>query len=231
MRLLVTGGTGFIGSHLAMEGRRRGAEVVVLGLDRPSRGAGQRRAAAVGRASRFCRAASPMPSCAHRAMRGATHVFHLAVAMREGASSDEFFERVNLDGTRRLLEASRDRRGRAIRVLQHDRHLWPPGARDHAARTRRSRPATSTSGPRSRRSELVRAVRRTREPGVRDPPAGRRVRATRPAAAEAVQRACAQGRFPLFGTRRRAPPHGLRGRCRLRVLQGVRAERGGGRAA
>ncbi len=36
MRLLVTGGTGFIGSHLAVEGRRRGAEVVVLGLtDRP----------------------------------------------------------------------------------------------------------------------------------------------------------------------------------------------------
>ena len=36
MRLLVTGGTGFIGSHLAEEGRRRGAEVAVLGLnDRP----------------------------------------------------------------------------------------------------------------------------------------------------------------------------------------------------
>jgi nucleoside-diphosphate-sugar epimerase len=31
MRLLVTGGTGFIGSHLAEAGRRRGAEVVVLG--------------------------------------------------------------------------------------------------------------------------------------------------------------------------------------------------------
>ena len=36
MRLLVTGGTGFIGSHLAEQGRRAGAEVVVLGLaDRP----------------------------------------------------------------------------------------------------------------------------------------------------------------------------------------------------
>ena len=34
MRLLVTGGTGFIGSHLAEEGRRRGADVVVLGLTR-----------------------------------------------------------------------------------------------------------------------------------------------------------------------------------------------------
>ena len=36
MRLLITGGTGFIGSHLAEHGRKLGAEVVVLGLaDRP----------------------------------------------------------------------------------------------------------------------------------------------------------------------------------------------------
>ena len=41
-----------------------------------------------------------------RAMTGATHVFHLAVAMREGGKRDEFFERVNLEGTRRLLEAA-----------------------------------------------------------------------------------------------------------------------------
>ena len=41
-----------------------------------------------------------------QAMRGVTHVFHLAVAMREGGKSDEFFEAVNLDGTRRLLEAA-----------------------------------------------------------------------------------------------------------------------------
>jgi nucleoside-diphosphate-sugar epimerase len=39
-------------------------------------------------------------------MREVTHVFHLAVAMREGGKSDEFFERVNLEGTRRLLEAA-----------------------------------------------------------------------------------------------------------------------------
>jgi nucleoside-diphosphate-sugar epimerase len=33
-------------------------------------------------------------------------VFHLAVAMREGAKTDRYFETVNLDGTRVLLEAS-----------------------------------------------------------------------------------------------------------------------------
>jgi dihydroflavonol-4-reductase len=105
MRLLVTGGTGFIGSHLAEQGRRLGAEVVVLGLtDRPEeranvellRGQGVQVVSGSITDSELC----------GLAVRGATHVFHLAVAMREGAKSDQFFESVNLDGTRRLLEAS-----------------------------------------------------------------------------------------------------------------------------
>ena len=107
MRLLVTGGTGFIGSHLAERGRKLGAEVVVLGLtDRPEEQANvellRRQGVEVVAGSitdaELCR----------RAVRGATHVFHLAVAMREGARNDEFFESVNLDGTRLLLEASVD---------------------------------------------------------------------------------------------------------------------------
>jgi dihydroflavonol-4-reductase len=105
MRLLVTGGTGFIGSHLAEQGRKLGAEVVVLGLTgRPEEQANaellRRQGVEVISGSitdaELCR----------QAVQGATHVFHLAVAMREGAKQDEFFESVNLDGTRRLLEAS-----------------------------------------------------------------------------------------------------------------------------
>ncbi|HEX2219072.1 MAG TPA: NAD(P)-dependent oxidoreductase [Gemmatimonadales bacterium] len=105
MKLLVTGGTGFIGSHLAEQGRRLGAEVVVLGLtDRP-----EERANAALLQQQGVEVISGSITDAElcgRAARGATHVFHLAVAMREGAKSDEFFESVNLDGTRRLLEAS-----------------------------------------------------------------------------------------------------------------------------
>jgi nucleoside-diphosphate-sugar epimerase len=48
------------------------------------------------------------PELCRRVVRGATHVFHLAVAMREGGKQDEFFERVNLDGTRHLLDAAAD---------------------------------------------------------------------------------------------------------------------------
>src|SRR5687768_12074052 len=105
MKLLVTGGTGFIGSHLAEHGRRLGAEVVVLGLaDRPEERANvellRRQGVEV-----LAGSITDTELCGH-AVRGATHVFHLAVAMREGAKGDEFFESINLDGTRALLEAS-----------------------------------------------------------------------------------------------------------------------------
>ena len=105
MRLLVTGGTGFIGSHLALEGRRRGAEVVVLGLgDRPEEQANI--ALLSGAGVEVVPGSITDPARCTEAARGATHMFHLAVAMREGGKRDEFFERVNLDGTRHLLEAA-----------------------------------------------------------------------------------------------------------------------------
>lgn len=105
MKLLVTGGTGFIGSHLAAEGRRRGAEVVVLGLtDRPEERANTAYLESLG-VEIVPGSITDADRCA-RAARGATHIFHLAVAMREGGKSDEFFETINLDGTRHLLEAA-----------------------------------------------------------------------------------------------------------------------------
>jgi dihydroflavonol-4-reductase len=109
MRLLVTGGTGFIGSHLAEEGRRRGAEVVVLGLtDRPEEQANADQLARQG-VEVISGSITDAERCA-RAARGVSHIFHLAVAMREGGKTDEFFEAVNLEGTRRLLEAAAEGR-------------------------------------------------------------------------------------------------------------------------
>ena len=114
MRLLVTGGTGFIGSHLAEAGRRRGAEVVVLGLtDRPEERANAQLLA--GQGVEILPGSITDGELCERAMRGVSHVFHLAVAMREGGKRDEFFEAVNLDGTRRLLDAAG--RGRVERFI------------------------------------------------------------------------------------------------------------------
>jgi nucleoside-diphosphate-sugar epimerase len=105
MRLLVTGGTGFIGSHLAEEGRRRGADVVVLGLTgRPEEQTNAELLSQKG--VEVISGSITDPELCRRAARGATHIFHLAVAMREGGKSDEFFESINLDGTRHLLEAA-----------------------------------------------------------------------------------------------------------------------------
>src|SRR6185295_8013664 len=105
MRLLVTGGTGFIGSHLAAEGRRRGAEVVAFGLtDRPEEKANADLLLGMG-AEVISGSITDADLC-RKATRGATHIFHLAVAMREGGKSDEFFESINQDGTRHLLEVS-----------------------------------------------------------------------------------------------------------------------------
>ena len=105
MKLLVTGGTGFIGSHLAEEGRRRGAAVAVLGLaDRPEERANSDLLARQG-VEIFPGSITDGELC-RRAMRGVTHVFHLAVAMREGGKRDEFFETINLEGTRQLLQAA-----------------------------------------------------------------------------------------------------------------------------
>ena len=105
MRLLVTGGTGFIGSHLAEDARRRGAEVVVLGLtDRPEEQANARLLENLG-VEVLPGSVTDAALCA-RAMEGVTHVYHLAVAMREAGMTDQYFEEINLGGTRHLLETA-----------------------------------------------------------------------------------------------------------------------------
>jgi dihydroflavonol-4-reductase len=109
VRLLVTGGTGFIGSHLAEEGRRRGAGVVVLGLtDRPEEKANAELLSRMG--VEVLSGSITDAELSRRLVHRATHIFHLAVAMREGGKSDEFFESINLDGTRYLLEAASTQR-------------------------------------------------------------------------------------------------------------------------
>ena len=131
------------------------------GADRAAGGAGQRRAAAStgrrdpGREHHGCRAV-------RRAVRGATHVFHLAVAMREGArrTSSSSPSISTAPGPAGVLQK---RRRRAVRVLQHNRDLRPPCPRRHqrgfsahtgkrvrADQGRRRAPGAGSGGPSAR---------------------------------------------------------------------------------
>jgi len=104
-RLLVTGGTGFIGSHLAASAIQQGQDVHALGLvesssDRENAEWLQQMGVNV-----FPGSISDRALCA-RALSGVSCVYHLAVAMREAGVSNDHYLNVNLEGTRRLLIAS-----------------------------------------------------------------------------------------------------------------------------
>jgi nucleoside-diphosphate-sugar epimerase len=196
VKLLVTGGTGFIGSHLAEEGRRRGAQVVALGLtDRPEEKANAALLASKG-VEILPGSITDAELCA-RAMRGVTHVFHLAVAMREGGKSDQFFETINLDGTRSLLEAAGS--GRVERFV----YCSTIGIYGHRA------PGITSEGSPLRPGNIYERTKVAAERMVRDHAAHANVSSTvlRPADVYGPRdqrllklfKGVARGRFPLFG--------------------------------
>lgn len=197
MRLLVTGGTGFIGSHLAEEGRRRGAEVVVLGLaDRPEERANVEVLRRLG--VEILPGSITDAELCRQAVRGATHVFHLAVAMREGAKQDEFFESVNLDGTRHLLEASA--RGRVRRFV----YCSTIGIYGHRAPGITREDSPLAPGNVYERTKVA-AERMVREIGAAGGPPFVILRPAdvygpRDQRLLKLFRGVAQGRFPLFGS-------------------------------
>jgi UDP-glucose 4-epimerase len=107
MRYLVTGGAGFIGSHIAEELARRGHSVVVL--DDLSSGKEANLAHLAGkvelRKGSVCDSETVASAC-----RGADYVIHLAARTSVPRSVLEPIEtnRVNVDGTLNVLIAARD---------------------------------------------------------------------------------------------------------------------------
>jgi nucleoside-diphosphate-sugar epimerase len=104
MRLLITGGTGFIGSGTALRARRLGHAVRVTGLRRtPFEAANIERLRAAGVEVALADleelAASP------RLLEGVDTVLHLAAAQHEMNVPDAHFQAVNVQGTEALVNA------------------------------------------------------------------------------------------------------------------------------
>jgi nucleoside-diphosphate-sugar epimerase len=105
MNILITGGTGFIGSRLALRCLERGDDVLILGQANTPAEEGNRKLLE----SRG--AAVTLGSVTDRervldVLHGVDVVYHLAAAQHEANVPDQRFWDVNVTGTRNLLEAS-----------------------------------------------------------------------------------------------------------------------------
>lgn len=105
MRVLITGGTGFIGSRLALRCLQEGHDVRVLGR--------RNNAVEAATAESLVRAGAQMRDVSvsdagqlTEVVEGMDLVFHLAAAQHEANVSDSHFEAVNVEGTRNVLAAS-----------------------------------------------------------------------------------------------------------------------------
>lgn len=102
MKILVTGGTGFTGTHLVRNLLEKGHEVVALdiqdGLFRPE---------LEGRGARILLGDAADPEVVRRALDGCEVVFHLAAAFRKINAPASLYRRVNVEGTKLLLDAAR----------------------------------------------------------------------------------------------------------------------------
>ena len=98
MRILVTGASGFTGSHLARELARQGHDVRVL--VRPQSSLDEDLAASVERIDGDL----THPCDCEKAVEGCAAVYHIAALYREERNPKAFFD-VNVDGTRNILEA------------------------------------------------------------------------------------------------------------------------------
>jgi dihydroflavonol-4-reductase len=111
MKALVTGATGFTGGYLARHLRRQGHEVAAL--VRPS---SLHKTEALKREGVEIREGDLTDAEAvRRACEGIEVVFHIAATYREAGQSDAAYTRINVEGTRHVLEGALA--GRVRRVV------------------------------------------------------------------------------------------------------------------
>jgi nucleoside-diphosphate-sugar epimerase len=104
MKMLITGGTGFIGSRLALAARTEGHQIVVAGqLNSDAERARAKELAAAG--VHIVQGPLQDAAYARRIAEGCEVVIHLAAAQHEANVADAYFFDVNVNGTKTLLDA------------------------------------------------------------------------------------------------------------------------------
>lgn len=101
--IVITGATGFIGSRMAARLREEGENVVLLGRSRNDME--RQRADRLGERGLQVHDADLTVDDLAPFVEGADRVIHLAAAQHEANQPESYFERINVGGTRRLLEA------------------------------------------------------------------------------------------------------------------------------
>lgn len=104
MKILITGGTGFIGSQLALRCLAQHDQVVVLGRENTD-AEKQNRARIESKGATMVFGSVTDKALLADVTQGIDIVFHLAAAQHEANIPDQVFHDVNVTGTRNLLEA------------------------------------------------------------------------------------------------------------------------------
>jgi len=105
VKVLITGGTGFIGSRLALKCMEMGDSVWILGQENTSAEAENRKLIEE-KGAKVTLASVTERDKVFEVMQGVDCVYHLAAAQHEANAPDQHFWDVNVTGTRNILEAS-----------------------------------------------------------------------------------------------------------------------------